>query len=214
VGVYSGISISVSDGDASATIGPFSITVSQTSPGNSAPTISGSPPSQVNANSAYSFTPTADDSDSDTLTFSITGKPGWASFRTSTGRLSGTPTDADVGVYSGISISVSDGDASATIGPFSITVDAVSLGSVTLSWTPPTNNEDGTAITDLAGYNIYYGLSDGDYPNRIRIDNPSISTYVVENLSPDTYYIVATSFNSMGVESRYSNPTTKTITSN
>ena len=83
---------------------------------------------------------------------------------------------------------------------------------MTLDWTPPTQNEDGSTLTDLAGYFIYYGESSGSYPNRIRIDNPSISTYVVENLLPRTYYIVATSFNSTGIESRYSGEAVKTVT--
>ena len=187
---------------------------SDTPSANAPPVISGTPPGQINANSAYDFTPTASDADGDPLTFSITGQPAWANFNTSTGGLSGTPTDANVGVYSDIRISVSDGNASATLGPFSITVNAISLGSITLSWTLPTRNEDGTALTDLAGFNIYYGQSRGNYPNRIRIDNPSISTYVVENLSPGTYYVVATAFDSTGDESRYSSVATKIATSN
>lgn len=180
-------------------------------PPGSAPTISGNPPAQINANSQYSFTPTASDPDGDTLTFSVSGLPDWASFNQSTGSISGTPVDADVGAYSNISITVSDGTASATLGPFSITVNAISLGSVTLSWTPPTQNEDGTVLMDLAGYNIYWGTSSGSYPNSIRLDNPGLSAYMVENLAPGTYEFVATSFNASGVESTYSNPATKIV---
>jgi len=85
---------------------------------------------------------------------------------------------------------------------------------MTLSWTPPTQNSDGSVLTDLAGYNIYFGSSQGNYPNRVGIDNQSISTYVIENLLPDTYYVVATSLNSQGVESTYSNVAVKTVASN
>ena len=85
---------------------------------------------------------------------------------------------------------------------------------MTLSWTPPTENSDGTALTNLAGYNIYYGTQQANYPNWIRIDNPSISTYLVENLVPDTYYLVVTSFNSMGIESTYSGVAVKTVVAN
>jgi len=67
---------------------------------------------------------------------------------------------------------------------------------------------------DLAGYNIYFGLSQGNHSNRIYIDNPSISTYMVENLLPNTYYVVATAVNSLGVESTYSNVAVKTVTLN
>jgi len=65
---------------------------------------------------------------------------------------------------------------------------------------------------DLAGYNIYFGLSQGNYSYKVHIDNPSISTYMVDNLLPNTYYVVATSFNSLGVESTYSNVAVKTVT--
>ena len=178
---------------------------------NSAPTISGSPPTQVNANTAYGFTPAASDADGDPLTFSISGKPAWATFNTATGRISGTPSDADVGTYSNIRITVSDGSASATLGPFSITVQAVSLGSVTLNWTPPTQNDDGSTLTDLAGYKIYWGTTPGVYPNSVTLNNPGLTSYVVDNLAPGTYEFVATSFNSSGMESAYSNAATRTV---
>jgi hypothetical protein len=118
--------------------------------GNSAPSISGTPPSQVNANNLYSFTPTASDADEDTLTFSISGLPPWGAFDTRTGELHGLPSDADVGVYDSIKITVfDDSSASDSLGPFSVTVQAISMGAVTLNWQPPTQNEDGTPLVDL-----------------------------------------------------------------
>ena len=88
---------------------------------------------------------------------------------------------------------------------------AISLGSATLSWTAPTENEDGTPLTDLAGYKIYWGTTPGSYTDNATIDNPSVTTYIVENLAPGTYEFVATAFNSTGVESRFSGTATKTI---
>lgn len=81
--------------------------------------------------------------------------------------------------------------------------------SVSLSWTPPTQNEDGSILMDLAGYNLYYGTEEGNYENVVMIDNPSISTYIVENLAPGTYYFVATSLTQSGIESRPSNTAVK-----
>ena len=182
-----------------------------TPPSNSAPQISGSPPASVNAGDAYAFSPTASDQDGDTLTFSVTGLPVWADFDTTNGLLSGAPQQGDTGVFSNIVISVSDGALSASLASFSITVDTVSLGAVTLNWTPPLENTDGTALTDLAGYNIYWGSAPGNYPNSVKIDNGSVSTYVVDNLAPGTYEFVATSYNGAGVESSYSNATTKVV---
>ena len=181
---------------------------------NNPPQISGSPDTAILAGDVYTFTPNASDADGDTLTFSIANKPRWASFDTASGRMSGQTFLGDVGVYDNVRISVSDGTTSTALPGFTVTVTEVGLGSMSLSWTPPTENTDGTALIDLAGYNIYYGKSRGSYPNRIRIDNPSISTYVVDNLLPDTYYVVATSFNSLGVESQFSNEAVKTVSSN
>ncbi|HZD53679.1 MAG TPA: putative Ig domain-containing protein, partial [Woeseiaceae bacterium] len=161
--------------------------------GNSPPVISGSPPPSVAIGQRYSFTPSASDADGDPITFSIQAKPGWASFDSATGRLSGTPAAGDEGPYDGVAITASDGKASDSL-DFSIEVTQLAEGSVTLSWQAPTKNTDGSALTDLAGYKIYYGLARGEYTESIRIDNPGITTYVVENLSPNTWYFVATSF--------------------
>ena len=178
---------------------------------NNPPTISGSPPDAVMTGDTYSFTPTASDSDGDTLTFSVENLPSWASFDTSTGEISGQPALGDVGVFSGVVVSVSDGNAKTSLPSYSITVSQAALGSVTVSWTPPTENTDGSALTNLSGYRIYYGPSEGNYPNKIDINTAGIASYVVENLLPDTYYIVATSVNSAGVESAFSNMTIKTV---
>ena len=207
-GTTSNIVISVSDGEFSDSLAAFSITVTIVV-GNSPPQISGTPTPSINANNSYSFTPTASDPDGDNLTFS--GQPSWASFDASTGELSGTPGDADVGVYPDIIISVSDGQADASLAAFSISVEAISLGSATLSWTAPTQNEDGTELTDLDGFKLYWGTTPGTYPNSVTIDNPTVTTYIVENLAPGTYEFVATAFNAAGVESRYSGTATKVI---
>ena len=77
--------------------------------GNNAPTIGGTPPSDAVAGTAYVFQPTAQDADGDPLFFQVTGQPAWASFDASSGTLSGTPGDANVGDAVDIVISVSDG---------------------------------------------------------------------------------------------------------
>ena len=99
------------------------------------------------------------------------------------------------------------------MGPFDIEVLAqgAPTGSATLNWTAPTRNEDGSALGDLAGYKLYWGTEPGSYPNSVTIDNPSVTTYVVENLTAGTYQFVATAFNTSGVESRFSNTATKTV---
>ncbi len=182
-----------------------------TDTGNTAPSISGNPPTAINIGDLYSFVPTASDADGDALTFSIENKPTWASFSSGTGELSGQPTLGDVGVYQNIRISVTDGTDSASLQSVAISVNQTGTRSTTLSWTAPTENASGSQITDLAGYKLYWGTGSGVYPNSVTINNPSISTYVVDNLAPGRYEFVATSFNSSGEESGYSNPAWKEI---
>lgn len=207
--VHSNIIISVSDGKTKTSLNAFSITVSASS-SNSAPVISGSPASSVTVGSVYSFRPTASDSNGDALTFSISNKPAWASFSTSTGQLSGTPTSSHAGTYSNIVISVSDGQVKTSLPAFSIDVTQTMMGSATLSWTPPTENTDGTALTNLAGYRILYGSSASSLSNTVSLANAGVTTYVID-LAPGTYYFAVKAYTSTGAESATSNVVAKVV---
>jgi hypothetical protein len=214
--VYQRILISVTDGKAFSELPAFDLTVQGGGGGggaNAAPTISGTPAASVIAGSAYEFTPQAADPEGQALTFSVTGRPAWATFDAATGRLSGTPDNGDVGTYSGIVITVSDGAASASLAGFSIAVQAVQVGtgSATIAWTPPTSNTDNSPLTNLAGYRIYYGTSSGNLTQVLNLPNPGISSGVVENLAAGTWYFAVTSYNASNVESERSNVTSKTI---
>jgi hypothetical protein len=213
VGTTSNIVISVSDGGRSASLPAFSINVAAApaSGSNSAPTISGNPTTSLNVGMAYSFLPTAADADGDTLTFTITNAPSWASFNSQTGRLNGTPGAGDVGTTSNIRISVSDGTVSRQLAAFSITVSQISNGSVTLDWTPPTANADGSTLANLAGYRILYGTSPSALNQTVEISNPSVTSYVVQNLSAATWYFSIRSYNSQGVESVSTNAVSQQI---
>ena len=211
-GSWSNIRITVSDGSASATLPAFAITASGSGGStNRAPTISGSPLTSVAAGSAYSFRPTASDPDGNPLTFTITNRPAWASFNASNGTLAGTPAAASIGTYSNIVIRASDGTASASLPAFAITVAAVGNGSATLTWTPPTRNTDGTSLTNLAGYRIYYGTSSGSLTRTVQIANPGVASYVVGNLTPATWYFSVRSYTTTGTESSGSNMASKTV---
>ena len=181
---------------------------------NSAPQISGDPERVAIMSDAYAFAPSASDADGDTLSFSIRNKPPWASFDTTTGQLSGIPQFGDVGDYEGIVVSVSDGSATASLPAFSIAVSQDGLGSVTLEWLPPESNTDGSYAGDLSGYVIYWGTEPGNYDQQVRIDNVGLTAYVVDSLSPATYYFTATAFNSAGVESDYSNEVVRLVVLN
>ena len=178
---------------------------------NSPPAISGTPQRAITMGQQYNFQPNANDPDSDPITFAIENQPPWTSFDSGTGRLWGTPTLGDVGTYSNILVSVSDGDDTSSLQPFSIEVTSSALGSLTVSWQAPTTNEDGSVLTDLSGFKIYYGTVPDALSNVLTIDNPSVDTVVVDNLAPGTYYVAASAFNSRGVEGARSEVSTGVI---
>jgi Domain of unknown function (DUF4347)/Bacterial Ig-like domain/Putative Ig domain/RTX calcium-binding nonapeptide repeat (4 copies) len=87
-----------------------------------APTLNGTPALTIAEDSPYTFTPTAVDPDPEVLTFAITNKPTWATFDPASGKLSGTPTNANVGTTTGITISVNDGVDTVNLPAFNLTV--------------------------------------------------------------------------------------------
>ncbi len=88
---------------------------------------------------------------------------------------------------------------------------STSIGAVTLNWTPPTENTNGTPLTNLSGYDIHYGTGSGDYTQTVSIPNPGIATYVVDNLRSGIYYFTVTAVNSAGTESQLSSEVTATV---
>jgi hypothetical protein len=200
VGSYEEIEISVSDGVTRAKLPKFAITVSANPLLGQAPSISGTPVTTGTVGTAYNFTPNAMDMDGDALTFSITGRPAWATLDKATGRLYGTPAVA--GTYSGIEIAVSDGKNITKLPKFSIAVAAaaVTTRSVTLSWMPPTTNTDGSSLTNLSGYRIMYGTSPGQYTTSVNV-SLGLSNYTIDSLNSGKYYFAIVAKNSNGAES-------------
>lgn len=90
-------------------------------------------------------------------------------------------------------------------------VAAAQTGSSLLTWTPPARNTDGSNLTDLAGYRVYWGTAPGHYPSSATLSNPGLTSYVVDQLTPATWYFVVTALNVVGVESSFSNIASKTI---
>jgi hypothetical protein len=206
VGTYTNITIRLTDWYGYVTTPAFSIQVVSAPavpvpPPNSAPTISGHAPTAVNAGTAYGFIPTAADANKNKLSFSIRNMPDWAKFNTVSGGLSGTPTAADVGTYANIQISVSDGKASVVLPAFTIAVNQISTGNATLDWIPPTEDTDGSVLTNLAGYNVHYGTSADKLTQVDKLTNPGLTSYVVDNLSTGTWYFAISSYAANGVES-------------
>ena len=193
---------------------PTGSSVPSSAVGTSVPTISlsGTPPTSVVAGSTYVFQPTASTT-AGTATFSASGLPSWAGFNSSTGEISGTPTSSNVGITGDITISASDGSATASLPAFKIDVTAAAnaKGSASLSWTIPATNTNGTPATDLAGYHIYYGTSPGALNTVIDVPGAKTTEYEISNFGSGTYYFAVSAYNSIGVDSADSNEGSKTI---
>ena len=74
-----------------------------------------------------------------------------------------------------------------------------------------TQNTDGTVLTDLAGYKVYYGTSRSTLNEVVLVPNPTVTTYLVTNLPSGTWYFGVTAYVSDGTESALSNIGQKAI---
>jgi Fibronectin type III domain len=100
--------------------------------------------------------------------------------------------------------------ASTTATPAS-TLPAATSDSVTLSWSAPDENTNGTALTNLAGYQINYGTSPSALTQQISINTVGVMNYVVSNLNSGTWYFEIIAVNSAGVQSTPTSVVSTTI---
>jgi hypothetical protein len=219
-GSYPQILIRASDGFVSSALPSFSIdvidAVTGASTANSAPVISGAPNTSVVVGASYNFSPVASDAEGDALTFSIQNKPVWASFNTATGQLTGTPTIGNSGTYANIVITVSDGKLSRSLTAFSIMVSQVvqssgGNGTALVSWSAPLINADGSMLTDLTGFNIYYGQDPSSLNNQYQLDCSWCLSHLLDSLGPGTWYFTVKAYNKYGYEGGPSALASKTI---
>ncbi|MGF1704190.1 putative Ig domain-containing protein, partial [Photobacterium makurazakiensis] len=152
VGITSNIVIKVSDGTETVSLAAFNLEVVNI---NDAPVISGTPATSVNQDAVYSFSPSANDADSDDLAFSIENQPSWANFNPATGVLSGLPTNGDVGTSSNIVISVSDGIETASLAAFNLEV-------VNVNDAPTISGSSATSVNQDAAYSFSPTVNDVD----------------------------------------------------
>ena len=90
--------------------------------------------------------------------------------------------------------------------PGADTITAVSVSQ--MAWVTPSEREDNTPISlaEIAGYRIYFGATQGDYPNLIEINDAYDNDFDIidMNLPTGTYYAVVTTVDTDGRESAYS----------
>lgn len=86
---------------------------------------------------------------------------------------------------------------------------------VSLSWTPPTKNTDGSALTNLAGYRVLYG-NVGPAPSQLdklaTVSDATARGWTSPNLTPGPWYFAVKAFNTLGLESALTNIVSKTAT--
>jgi hypothetical protein len=114
---------------------------------------------------------------------------------------SGSGASSDAGAGAGTGSAAGSDESSEDAGP-PVKV-ASAPGATTLSWTPPTVNEDGTPLK-LTGYRIYWGQAEDYFPYSVTLDNPGLTRYVVDQLTPAKWYFTATALSEKG-ESSFSN---------
>jgi hypothetical protein len=88
---------------------------------------------------------------------------------------------------------------------------AAGASTATVSWTAPTTNTDGSPLTMLSGYHLYYGTSEAALTQSIAISSATTTTYDVTGLTPGTWYFAVAADASDGTESAQSTVGSKTI---
>jgi hypothetical protein len=91
-----------------------------------------------------------------------------------------------------------------------LAMTTVTLRSADLSWTAPTQNVDGSALTNLSGYKVYWGSSPRTYSSTANVSGAGTTTFTT-NLAPGTWYFAVTAVDSTGAESAKTNEVSKTV---
>ena len=166
--------------------------------------ISGTPPTTAEVGQFYSFRPTVVAPAGSTLSYAVANKPAWAQFSASTGALSGTPSTGSVATDANIVVSVSSGAQRAALPAFDIAVEPATpsvAGTASLSWSRPTENTNGTPLTNLAGYVIHYGTSSSALNNTMSVASAGATSAEITNLSPGYWYFAVSAINTANVAS-------------
>jgi hypothetical protein len=90
-------------------------------------------------------------------------------------------------------------------------VTQISTGAVTVNWSTPTQNTNGTPLVNLAGFRIFYGTDPNNLSQSAQIANPGLTSYVLSNLAPGTWYIGLSDYTASGVQSSLSNIASTTV---
>src|SRR5262249_22405815 len=133
-------------------------------------------------------------------TTSCTASGAWSGALATSGTQSVGPISAD-STYS-LTCAGAGGNA--------VAMTTVTLRQAVLSWTAPTKNTDGSSLTNLSGYKIYYGTSSKNYTQSVSVSGGSTTSYTIA-WAPGTYYSAMPAVDSSGGESAKTNEVSKTV---
>ena len=178
--------------------------------------ISGTPATTAEVGQFYSFTPTVVASAGSSLTYAVANKPAWAQFSAATGTLSGVPSPGSAATDANVVVSVANGARSAALPAFTIAVQpAPATQSVartaSLIWSQPSENTDGSRLTNLAGYVVRYGTSSTSLNSRISVASASATGVEITNLSPGNWQFQVAAVNTANVVGQFSAIVAKSI---
>ena len=157
--------ITVNDGTVDVTE-TINVTINEV---NDAPTVSSTAAISISEDSAYSYTFSVSDVDGDALTLNAETLPSWLSFDASSGILSGTPTNDDVGEHD-VSLRVNDG-----------TVDVDQSFKVTVSNTnddPTVSSNAVTLIDEDSAYSYTFTASDIDVGDALTLSAETLPSWL------------------------------------
>ena len=113
---------------------------------NSTPYFISSPITEISEKSSYSyFVVAVDDDANSSLSINITGLPNWLSFNVSTGELSGSPSQSDLGEYP-LQIEVIDNKGARETQNFTLSVNNVN-DAPEFTFTAPTSTDENAAFS-------------------------------------------------------------------
>jgi hypothetical protein len=82
---------------------------------------------------------------------------------------------------------------------------------ISVSWTTPLLNTDGSSLTDITGYVVRYGTSPSNLSQSLRLQGAGVTSATISGLPAGTYYIAVATVNSAGITSDVSNAASKTV---
>lgn len=85
-------------------------------------------------------------------------------------------------------------------------------GSTRVSWTAPTTNTDGSALTDLSGFRVYYSTNNTSFTQSNPVNDSTARTTTINSLAAGTWYFMVRVLNSSQAESGNSNIAQKVVT--